>query len=51
MKIFFKTRKESREHPLTVKGKGKPVDCGTDKPIGKRWAIDVPMKADKIGRR
>lgn len=45
MKLFFKTRELARKHPLTQSGKGKAVDCGTDKPIGKRWAIEVPLKS------
>ncbi|UOK16729.1 hypothetical protein [Vibrio phage phiKT1024] len=45
MKLFFKTRELARQHPLTKSGKGKAVDCGTDKPIGKRWAIEVPLKS------
>lgn len=45
MKIFFKTRKQARNHPLTKKGKGKVVDCGSYAEIGKRWAVEVPLKS------
>lgn len=43
MKIFFKTRKQAREYT----GKGKVVDCGTFAEVGKRWAVEVPLKPRK----